>query len=243
MFREVKVQRGFDEVEEVYGIATEHRAVIAGGYARYMCSTAPEVAPAGDIDLFPREDCDIHSLSIDLIMKGYKLVREGRTAYSMVNDIGTKVQIIKPVQIGKIKTFGTVEEILSFFDFSVVSVAITSPTTALADNDFECHEFCHELRLRTVNSPIACIARVNKYAARGYWFPPTEALRLFQLWDSYSVEYRTAMTDFLQNREAWTQEEIDEGEEMLWFGDEQATPAADAEQYFAAPLTIDDIPF
>lgn len=221
MFTEVKVQRGFDEIEEVYSIATEHRAVIAGGYARYMCSTAPEVVPASDVDLFPREDCDFYGLRKRLRLAGYESTRDGRTAYSLENDNGVKVQIIKPVEIGKIKTFGTVEEILSFFDFSIVSVAITSPTTALADTDFECHEFCHELRLRTINSPIACIARVNKYAARGYWFPPTEALRLFQLWDTYSVERRAAMVTFLETREGLTQEEIDEGEEMLWFGEEQ----------------------
>jgi len=235
MFKEIKVQRGFGEIEEVYDIATEHRAVIAGGYARYMCSTAPEVVPAGDVDLFPRENCDVYGLLNTLNKQGYKHTRDGRTAWSLMNVAGTKVQVIKPVEIGKIKTFGTVEEILSFFDFTVVSVAITSPTTAMADTDFVYHEFCHELHLRTVNSPIACIARVNKYAARGYWFPPTEALRLFQLWDTYSADYRKAMTEFLQNREGWTQEEIDEGEDMLWFGDEQA-PAY-------TPVYDPDIPF
>lgn len=130
-FVRVSVHRGTAEIVEFLGMAERHGAVIAGGYPRYCCSPRPDPVKAGDVDFFPKTDEGLKGLSAELLALGYVLAHENHVSLTYRyegEDLRWKLkpvpQVIKPVREGKIVTWGSVEEILENFDFSVVRVAL-----------------------------------------------------------------------------------------------------------------------
>jgi len=134
-------------------------------------------------------------------------------------------QIIKPVIEGKIVTLGTEEEIINNFDFSIVRAAILSPTEVLVDEDFEEDEKHHLLRLKNIHCPISSLLRCCKYARKGYFMRPAEALKLFNDWVDRGEEYRVRILELFKtsafgekdegNPNGISREEIDELEALL----------------------------
>lgn len=113
---------------------------------------------------------------------------------------------------------GSKEEVLSNFDFTVVRAAILSPNTVLVDADFMHDEENKILRLKNIHCPISSTLRCMKYAAKGYWLPPIQALSLFLDWDNRSDDYRRELAEYLAKAnggEGLTQEEIDHLEELM----------------------------
>lgn len=221
-FMKVGVERGFEQIKDIYQIATREGAFIAGGYVRYMCSLNSKPAPADDVDVFPTD-----AETVDRVFKalrrelGYRTDRQSDVAYTLSHYQSDKptVQIIKPIERGGLKTFGTLEEIIGSFDFTVVRIGLMSESVALADECFLNDEFFKELNVRTINTPIAVVLRAQKYAAKGYTMSPIEFLKLFQDWDGRTPEFRQRLTDLLE-RENFTQEQIREDEATLYWGED-----------------------
>lgn len=221
-FVEVPVKRGFEQIKDIYQIATREGAIIAGGWVRYMCSPKDNPVPAGDVDVFPQDAETVDRVRMAFSRElGYSTYRQSDVAYTMGGRKPNtpEVQIIKPIERGALKTFGTLQEIIDSFDFTVVRIGLLSESVALADECFTYDEFFKELNVRTINTPIAVVLRAQKYAEKGYTMSPTETLKLFKDWDARTPEFRQKLIDLLE-RENFTREQIREDEATLYWGDD-----------------------
>ena len=233
--KNIPLRRGFYEISELFTLCQKAGATICGGYARYCASPRPtvKVLAAGDVDLFPHSEDASKILLADLTAMGFKVVHENHVSISMNPAEGNEEklghiptpQIIKPMIEGKIVTLGTTEEILENFDFTIVRAAIISATEVMVDDEFENDETHGLLRLKNIHCPISSLLRCCKYARKGYFLRPAEALKLFLDWTERGDEYRTRMVELFQesakgkespeNPDGMTQKEIDELEALL----------------------------
>ncbi len=234
-FKTISLKRGFNEVEVFYNLCEKHGAVICGGYARYCASPrpTPSVLPAGDVDFFPKSEDASKGLLQDLTAMGFVTRHENHISITMkpTEEKSEELsylpvpQIIKPVIEGAIVTLGTMEEILENFDFTVVRAGILNSKEVMVDEDFENDEKHLYLRLKNIHCPISSLLRCCKYARKGYFMRPTEALKLFNDWTDRGDEYRSRMVELFgmsglgkkseDNPNGMTQEEIDELESLL----------------------------
>lgn len=231
----IPLRRGFYEITAIFALCQKAGATICGGYARFCASPRPttKVLPAGDVDLFPHSEDASKILLANLLAMGFEIAHENHVSISMKanKDNEGKLahiptpQIIKPVIEGAIVTLGTTEEILENFDFTIVRAAIISPTEVMVDDDFEDDENHGILRLKNIHCPISSLLRCCKYARKGYFLRPAEALKLFLDWTNRGDDYRQRMVELFQesakgkasseNPNGMTQEEIDELESLL----------------------------
>lgn len=235
-FKKIPLLRGFNEISTIYELCQEKNAVICGGYARYCASplSTAKVVPAGDVDIFPKSEDATSKILESLTAMGFVKQHENHVSITMKPSDDKKdaleylptPQIIKPVIEGKIVTLGTIEEILLNFDFTIVRAAIISPNFVMVDEDFENDERYKSLRLRNIHCPISSLLRCCKYARKGYFLRPAEALKLFADWTNRGTEYQQRITDLFiesakgkadpdKNPEGITQQEIDELEALL----------------------------
>jgi hypothetical protein len=232
MFKTTKLLRGFTEISVLYDLAQKNDCVICGGYARYCASplSTKKVKEAWDVDIFPKSEQACDDMLKDLISLGYKKDYENHVSITMavkgkkhpeLNSIPTP-QIIKPVIEGKIVTLGTVEEILNNFDFTIVRAAIISPTEVMVDEDFLDDELHGILRLKNIHCPISSLLRCCKYARKGYFMRPFEALKLFQDWTNRGPDYQLRIIELFSKSSLGdkdpnkiTRKEIDELEALL----------------------------
>jgi len=233
--KNIPIRRGFYEISELFALCQKAGATICGGYARYCCSPKPtaKVTIAGDVDLFPHSEDASNILLTSLTAMGFEKVHENHVSITLkpTKENAEKLahiptpQIIKPMIEGKIVTLGTTEEILSNFDFTIVRAAIVSPTECLVDDEFEHDETHGLLKLKNIHCPISSLLRCCKYARKGYFLRPAEALKLFNDWMARGEEYRVRILELFQesskgkktedNPNGMTQEEIDELEALL----------------------------
>ena len=231
----IPLRRGFYEISELFALCQTAGATICGGYARYCASPRPtvKVLPAGDVDLFPHSEDASKILLAALLKMGFEIAHENHVSISMKPSEASAdkllhiptPQIIKPVIEGAIVTLGTTAEILENFDFTIVRAAIISATEVMVDDEFEDDESHGILRLKNIHCPISSLLRCCKYARKGYFLRPTEALKLFLDWTNRGDEYRNRMVELFQesskgkvsdkNPDGMTQEEIDEWESLL----------------------------
>jgi hypothetical protein len=234
-YKSVSIKRGFTEVAVLFDLCQLHGATICGGYARYCASPkkTDKVVVAGDADLFPHSQDAHEKLLAALLAMGYVIAHENHVSITMKAADDKKAaleyiqipQIIKPVVEGRIVTTGTTEEILDNFDFTIVRAAVVSPTECVVDEDFEADEQKGLLRLKNIHCPISSLLRCCKYARKGYFLRPAEALKLFTDWNDRGEEYQNRMIELFiesgkgkvsdKNPDGMTQEEIDELEALL----------------------------
>ena len=228
-FVEGKIRRGLYEIQSLLDLLKQHslnNTIICGGYIRYMCSPHSKPVRAGDADLYSytKEEYKILiKVFADLKLK----VRYENTmaiTYVLPTDpdsifaIGVPIQVIKPIKEGKVVAVGDMEAILSNFDFTVVRAGMNVDGSVLVDADFEHDEAKHILRLKNIHCPIGSTLRCMKYAKKGYWLPPTQAISLFLDWDKRDPEWKVILLDYLgkaNSGEGLTQKQIDELEEMM----------------------------
>jgi len=234
-FKVIPIKRGFLEIAPLFELSQKFESVICGGYARYCASPLPtaKVIPAGDIDFFPKSEDASNGLYKALEDMGFEKQHENHVSVTLKPkkdkesdlEIYPTPQIIKPVIEGKIVTLGTVEEILSNFDFTIVRAAIISPTEVMVDEQFEEDEKHRILRLENIHCPISSTLRCCKYARKGYRMRPAQALKLFIDWTNRGPEYQARIIELFaesslgkkseKNPDGMTHEEIDELESLL----------------------------
>lgn len=234
-FKTIPIRRGFTEISVLFDMCQKNDAVICGGYARYCASPLPtaKVVAAGDVDIFPKSEAASTKILEILTGMGFVKQHENHVSITMKPSDEKKdeleylpvPQIIKPVIEGKIVTLGTVEEILQNFDFTIVRAALLSPTEAMVDEDFEEDEKHKVLKLKNIHCPISSLLRCCKYARKGYFLRPIEALRLFTNWTDRGATYQSRIIELFsesglgkkseKNPDGITQEEIDELESLL----------------------------
>jgi hypothetical protein len=233
-FIKVPLLRGFTEIEFLYRLAEKYNMIICGGYARYCASPNPNPIKAGDIDLFPKNENSFELIKEELLNIGYEIKYENDISISFKikeeADIKIKIspvpQIIKPVKERAIITTGSIEEILDNFDFTIVRAAIINKTTVIVDEDFLNDESYYILRLKNIHCPVSSLLRCCKYARKGYYMRPAEAIKLFNDWMDRDDNYRIRLIELFErsalggfdpeeNPNGMTQEEIDEMEALL----------------------------
>lgn len=234
-FKTIQLKRGFYEIKVLFDLCEKYKAVICGGYARYCGSPlpTPRVVQAGDVDMFPKSEEACNTILGALVSMGFEKQHENHVSITMKPSKGKESdleylptpQIIKPVIEGKIVTLGTIEEILENFDFTIVRAAIISPTEIMVDEDFEADEKHKVLNLKNIHCPISSLLRCCKYARKGYFMRPAQALKLFIDWNNRGTEYQEKIIALFSesskgkksedNPDGMTQEEIDELEALL----------------------------
>lgn len=179
---------------------------VAGGYARYLIAVG--ASEPEDIDVFLKRPEYFEPMQMALAGIGYRvehesvaaisyyLPRAGLTADLKERESRKPVQLIKPLGQDTFRgRCGTVEEVLSTFDFRCNQFAIepilVEPFTTPVVHSYVgqgSFEDADAKRLVIVNNthPLALIYRMMKYAAKGYWMPRSEAAKLFIGWDGTS---------------------------------------------------------
>lgn len=224
-FETVPLARGFTEIAPLFNLLKEQSGgVICGGYARYAASPNQDPSPSNDVDVYCETEEVFGKLRAALNAVPLIEKHENEMAVTYTRpDLGPwsympAVQLIKPVLEGRVVSAGDYQSVLGNFDFSVVRVAIISPTEALADADFLHDETTRLLRLKNIHCPISSTLRCMKYAKKGYWLRPLECLRLFIDWENRTPEYREKLVDFLgkaDGGEGLSQEDINELEKLM----------------------------
>jgi len=204
---------------------------ICGGYVRWMCSTQKEPAEASDIDIYCKDTETYEKLQ--------RLFRRKRLYIKHQNEVsltyrrpnkpshelfGLKsLQLITPLRKGAIVANGSLTEILSNFDFSIIRIGMDyyswSNGYAWADNDFEKDENTKSLKLKNIHCPISSTFRCVKYMKRGYSLSTGQMVKLFVDWENRDKEYRERVKSFFEdfdnNRRVFRQSEIRDMYSML----------------------------
>lgn len=223
----VPLVRGFTEIKPFFEALRflETDAFICGGYARYCASPnmGNRLGKAGDVDVYcPTEKQFTIVRKFFDSQLGKRHENEMAITYSRTRE-GTfrmcpTLQLIKPIKEGRVVAVGAMTEILDNFDFTVVRAAIINESEVMVDADFMHDEERKILRLKNIHCPISSTLRCMKYAAKGYWLPPRQALSLFLDWDNRTDEYRGELISFvlrIDNDEKLTKEEINKFEALM----------------------------
>ncbi len=221
-FVSAPILRGLTEIENLYNFLFvktgkyKGMVFICGGYVRYICSPRRKPDPAGDVDIYVA-DPEIFPVLIDDFEKTFKLKRKHENEVSITYERAEKadhplfatppVQFIKPENKGKIVATGTLDEILENFDFTVIRAGMPDFGMARVDADFMHDEAHHLLRLKNIHCPVSSLLRCYKYARKGYFMRPMEALRLFVDWENRE--------DKADAGDGLSQNEIDELEKLM----------------------------
>lgn len=212
-FELIPLRRGFTEIIPLWQVlqevinSTKNDCFICGGYARYCASPKYNPAPASDIDIYSQSEYTYEKLRKALRRKGLVVKLENKMAVSYEHPTKGEfhymppLQVIKPINQGRIIAIGNKETILSNFDFSIIRAAIESPYTALVDADF-CHDEIRSiLRLKNIHHPLSSLLRCAKYISQGYWLTPVEAAKLFKDWEGLKDEYKSELLGYINEIE------------------------------------------
>lgn len=223
----VPIIRGFQEIKTVYMDATLKGAFICGGYARYCASPRYKPEPASDVDIycptitafenmanFLKNERKLEIRHENEMAITYKHPEDGPYYYC------PPIQLIKPVKQGAVVAMGSMEEVLSNFDFSVIRAGILSETQTLVDNDFIEDEKKKLLRIKKIHCPISSTLRCMKYSRKGYWMKPIEAVKLFIDWENRDENYRRQIVELLEKsaqdpKKGLTKEEVETLETLM----------------------------
>ena len=225
-FVKVKVIRGFSEIKNLCYDLGQFKCFICGGYVRYMASPQFTPVPASDVDIYCESEEVAEEVKKFMEKQGLTVRHENNISitYQNITDhdhkwFGTPtVQLVKPMEEGKVVSVGNMEKILENFDFTVIRAGLLSENGALVDADFLHDEKAKTLRLKNIHCPISSMLRCMKYSKKGYWLPPTQSLKLLLDWDNRDDGYRTKIVEYLEKAnegEGLTQEEIDELEKLM----------------------------
>lgn len=228
---QIPIRRGIFEITRLLDLRDKCGGRIIGGYARWCCSERQSLHHANDVDIFPiaekeGEDSQVifDSWKAALAAEGLKQKHENEVSISYEKPESGSfmacpvIQIIKPTLEGAIVTVGSVEEVLGNFDFTIVRVAINPDRlTATAWASFLQDDNKGLLRLLNIHCPISSLLRVCKYARKGYYCRPAEAMKLFFDWDARTPEYKSKMLGLFEkgNLGEISKQEIEELEKLL----------------------------
>lgn len=227
---QIPAMRGLYEIAPLMDICDRIGGRIIGGYARFCCSTAEKPCPAQDVDVFPIGQTEEESKKVYdewlVALKAAGLEQKHENNVSISWNSKEKVpwnrcptvQIIKPIEEGAILTQGSVEQVLGNFDFTIVRVALNPDRqTATAWASFPRDEEKKKLRILNIHCPISSLLRCMKYARKGYYMRPIEAMKLFNDWMDRPPEYRARIAELFSTGQLGklSKQEIDELEALL----------------------------
>jgi hypothetical protein len=219
-FRQVKLIRGFTEIQELYNIIYPLGGMIIGGYARYCCSPNKSPVVATDVDVY----CSTMEVFVNIRKALNRRTSELKVSFETANAISytthgdwnhvPMVQLVKPINNGHKIVSGDVTTIMENFDFTITRAYIMNSGTCLVDKDFMFDEERMFLRIKNIHCPISSTFRFMKYRLKGYTTGAREVFKLFKDWDNRDQEYLDSLETFLMLKNP-SQKEIEEGEALL----------------------------
>lgn len=209
-FEIVQLHRGFSEIIPLWRIlenlisSTKKDCFICGGYARYCASPKYKVVKASDIDVYSQTKGVYNKLINKLKKKGLEIKSENTMSIIYKHPSSGEfhymppINVIKPIDKGKVISQGSKETVLSNFDFTIIRAAIESPSEVMVDKDFIHDETHNILRLKNIHHPLSSLLRCFKYTSKGYWMVPTEATKLYEEWDNIQIGSKSELLDYVK---------------------------------------------
>jgi hypothetical protein len=198
------IRRGASIVRQVFDMLDGADCFIAGGFARYACSPHRTPVAADDIDIYCITADAFGQAKHALIKAGLTLTKNTTASLSFRDTrprwrrkLCDVVQLVKPINLGEIALFGSVETVLSGSDLSVLQVAIINPSTVLQYSSFEEDELRRQVTINSIPCPVMAIYRLCKYSEKGYHIPAAELIKIFEAWDAKTPEYKTTLRDLI----------------------------------------------
>jgi hypothetical protein len=158
---------------------------------------------------------------------GYFLDKESINAYSYKNpDKAKTVQLIKPFENPRMKTFGQPIEVLDNFDFTLVKFAVWRGgywiSHPMAVND----TLQQHLVIKHINNPIAVAMRVCKYyqKSKEMKIPLASMITLFDEWITYPRQSQIRLRQLANQVGNLDESEFMEMENLLRLADEIEEP-------------------
>lgn len=186
----INVHRGITEIEALLSVV-EGKGYICGGYARYCTSMVDKPVPADDVDVFCIDTAGFFKLKDDFAALGLIIYHESDMSI-IYHDFQAKdwfacpkVNLIKPIKEDNMLTYGTIEDIIGNFDFTICRVGLVDRKTAIADPNFSQDEKAKQINIANPHNPIASVLRIGKYMKRGYTIHPKEIFKLFDYWHNH----------------------------------------------------------
>jgi hypothetical protein len=202
-----RIRRGESVVRHVFAALDGADCFIAGGFARYACSPHRTPVAADDIDIYCVTADAFEKAKIALVKAGLTQTKNTTASLSFrdkrprwrrqLNDV---IQLVKPINLGDISLFGSVETVLSGADLSVLQVAIINPSTVLQYSSFEEDELRRQVIFNSIPCPVMAIYRLCKYSEKGYQIPATELIKVFEAWDAKPTGYKTAIREWVEEK-------------------------------------------
>lgn len=227
-FKTTRVLRGTEPLKLIFDDVSNIGGIFCGGYIRYMISMKENPPKANDIDIYSQSDEIYKRLTKYFKDLGLKINKESdysisfRIRYddkgriscppvnldSPVNDFSwnhkrSVIQLIKPVNKGKMICKGDLEEILSNFDFTIVRCGLLSLESALIDPDFHEHDENNILIFKNIHSPVSSIFRIVKYGQKGYRIKPSHLVKMFFDWDERDPEWKSKVKERVKQFETY----------------------------------------
>lgn len=212
--KSLPVRRGITEIEHLFDIVDCNKSFICGGYARYCASPNKKPVPAGDVDIYCRDEEEFKRVFDELINKeklttkyitevaiSFNGKRHGKFSYH------PPIQLIRPIKEGAIVANGSPEDIIQNFDFTIVRCFLKSKTEIIADDDFEEDERSMKLRIKNIHCPVSSTMRFCKYSSKGYRTKLVELIKLFVDWSNRTPEYRDSIISIIDGYEKFTFDE------------------------------------
>jgi len=238
-FIKLPVLRGFTEIKALYGFLGLYRAFICGGYVRHMISEHPSGFP-NDVDVYVQDQTSFDEIRKEIASTNtyVRLTVAKETKFSITYNIPSlfhildskaevhpfcaapQIQLIKPI-VKKDGTalYGSMEEVLRSFDFSVVRCGLLTEDEALVDSDFRRDELHKALNIKYMYSPLQAIWRCQKYINKGYHMRAGTMLKLLEAWENRDDKYKDMMRRKMQQIEATTDSEDPLSEYLFLLGE------------------------
>lgn len=162
-------------------------ACIAGGYARECLSPNSNTPRAEDIDIFPGTDYNFGVIMGILRHHQGDVIRTDK-AITYKNYLGgMDLQVIKPE--GKLANVSPKTLVSDFFDFTVNKAYIDHEGVAFIGDKFDEDEAAMTIHFEfgANGCPFNAFRRLIKYTSKGYKVPPSEILKLFEMWEALTV--------------------------------------------------------
>jgi len=219
-FVEVPVLRGLHGLEHLWDDGhLSNDTYICGGFARYCVSpTMYKHNPyPGDLDIYCKDLLAFTSIKESLINIGkYRVTYDGTRSTCLKRELHEiPIQLIKPIQATAYNTMGTLQQVISYFDFSIIRAGFVDDTKALIDKDLLIHDPRRKLCIKHIHCPIAQLKRIHKYVQKGYKLGNLELVKVFQAWDNTDMAKKANLVQLLQKADP-TKDEWAELQNLLY---------------------------
>lgn len=154
---------------------------VAGGYARWACSKREDSPRPTDVDIIALSDEAFEGAQDVFRKAGVQIYKN--TDFSITFCARYAFNCPFPIQLLKNYKYATLENALGHVDFSVCRVALTGPTSAVADRRYMGDEGRGRLSVLYVDTanPVNAVCRMLRYAKKGYDISQLDVLSVLKM--------------------------------------------------------------